>query len=124
MEEEKCMICEEKKHERMIWDYMGKSVNLCIGHCREFINFCNAEYPDHVRMEIPLSQEQFSDVIRELSYTHTLRQMHAMKQNAEYMSHIMDSWQDGCLSNLEAVNKMAILADETRTIALNLKGGE
>ena len=54
----------------------------------------------------------------------TLELMHTMKQNAEYMNNVMNSWQDGCQSNLEAVNKMLMLSDENLKIAWKLKGGE
>jgi hypothetical protein len=116
MEEERCLICDGEGKHSLLWRFNGNNVSLCDIHARE--------YQSKTDPDIMLTEDQHYDIICNLIKDNDIQLMHVMKQNAEYMNNVMGSWMDGCLSNLEAVNKMLVLSDETHKIAWRLKGGE
>ena len=110
---EACVVCSRESHYSLIYKYRGVDVRICEEHARAYSKRADnggdlVEYDKHCR------------ILDDLINIETNKQIHNIKQNADYMAAIMDSWNDGCLSDLEALNKIAILTDETRNMALNL----
>ena len=124
MEEERCIICGEKPLQMLLHRYNNKNVYLCSFHTMGYTYMHSMEHPERARLGIPISRETHCKLIEAMFSEHMFNQIQTMKQNAEYMHNIMSSWGEGCLSNTEVIIKMAVLSDETRKIALELKGGE
>ena len=115
MEEEKCTICSRKSDHQLLMKYNGENAFLCNQHAEE--------YRDECEFDILLSPERHSNVLDRLIKNHLVIQIHNIKQNVDYMSNIMNSWEDGCLSHTEALGRVASLGDSTVNMALSLLEG-
>ena len=116
MEKEKCLICDGESQYLLPWRFNNKDVALCNIHTRA--------YQSYIDPEALMTEDQHCSILYHLIKDFDFQQIQQMQTNTEHMDKVMNSWQDGCLSNREAVDKMLFLSDETRRIALKLKGGE
>jgi hypothetical protein len=115
-EDQTCTICGRVANATTIRKYDGKPVTLCDHHSRV--------YAEAITQGEMVTSEKHCDLIEEMITQQQYTDMDILKKNAEYMSNVMRNWEDGLLLISETVNKIALLADESRTIALNMKGGD
>jgi hypothetical protein len=115
MDEARCLICNSEGKHSLLWRFNGDKVSLCDAHARA--------YQHETDPDVLATEDQHYSILCNLIRDFDIQLMHVMKRNSKYMHNVMNSWEEGCLSNLEAVNKMILLLEETRKIAWNLKGG-
>ena len=108
-----CVVCGRESHYSLIYKYRGVDVRVCEEHAKAYSKRADnggdlVEYDKHCR------------ILDDLINIETNKKIHDIKQNTDYMAAIMESWNDGCLSHREAINKIIVLTAETGNMALNL----
>jgi hypothetical protein len=114
----KCYICGNESACALIQRFNGDEVQLCERHCDMYNELRSINDPT-----VLVNYEEHCSIIREMAHKENLAEIHNVKQNVEYMKNIMDSWDDGCLSNLEAMNRILLLSTDVVAKANDLLGG-
>jgi uncharacterized protein with ACT and thioredoxin-like domain len=114
----KCYVCGNEYTAALSQRFHGEQIFLCERHCEMYDELRSIDDPTML-----VNYEEHCSIIREMVHKENLVEIHGIKVNVEYMKNIMDSWSEGCLSNLEAMNRILLLSTDVVAKANDLLGG-